>query len=321
MTSTRELWENNTVMHPSWTLHELLTAKKNHTVSVVIPTLNEHKHVAAVIDSIYPHLGSLIDEIIVVDSHSTDGTGSIAEAAGATVLQLDAILPHIPIRIGKGESLWRGVAASHGDIIMFMDGDLHHPDSMFVPNTIAPLLLDTRFNMVKGFYRRPLKGSPTGGGRVTELVGRPLLASFCPDASFLIQPLGGEYAIRRKVAEKLPFAAGYGVEIGLVMDVVRLWGAERICQVNLGVRKHRNRPLSELGQMAREVSDTVLRRAHVTPADAPLVQFASFGDEESSYSNYVLKESELEMCDRPPLITVPAYQELWRGVTAQKEHK
>lgn len=318
MTSMRELWENNTVMRPSWTLHELSAAKADHVVSVVIPTLNEQRHVGAVIDSIYPHVGSLIDEIIVVDSHSTDDTARVAEAAGATVLQLDAILPDIPMRIGKGESLWRGMAASRGDIVMFMDGDLHRPDSMFVPNTIAPLILDTRFDMVKGFYRRPLKDSPSGGGRVTELVGRPLLASFCPDASFLIQPLGGEYAIRRKVAERLPFAAGYGVEIGLVMDVVRLWGAERICQVNLGVRKHRNRPLSDLGQMAREVSDTVLRRANVTPADAPLVQFASSGDDEGSYSHYILKESELEVCDRPPLVTVPAYRDLWSGVAQGK---
>lgn len=319
MNNTRELWEKNTIMRPTWTLEELRRAKEGHTVSVVIPTLNEQQRIGTVIDSIHPHVGSLIDEIIVVDSHSTDDTARVAEAAGATVFQLDAILPDIPVCIGKGESLWRGMMASRGDIVMFMDGDLKNPDSMFVPNTIAPLLLNPDIDLVKGFYRRPLKDSPSGGGRMTELVGRPLLASFCPEASFLVQPLGGEYAIRRKIAERLPFASGYGVEIGLVMDIVRWWGAERICQVNLGVRQHRNRPLSDLGQMAREVSDTVLRRANVTPADAPLVQFDSLGDADGSYSHYILKESEAEVFDRPPLVTIPEYRQLWSEVEVEKE--
>lgn len=320
MTSTQDLWENNTIMRPNWLLQDLREAKKDHTVSVVIPTLNEEQRVGAVIDSIYPHLGSLIDEIVVIDSQSSDDTVRVAQAAGAEVLQLGEIFPHIPAQVGKGESLWRGLAATQGDIVMFMDADLHQPDSLFVPNTIAPLLLSDSYDLVKGFYRRPLGDSPTGGGRVTELVARPLLASCCPEASFLVQPLGGEYAIRREIAERLPFAAGYGVEIGLVMDIVQYWGAERLCQVNLGVRQHRNRPLSELGRMAREVSDTVLRRAHITPSTAPLVQFEQADTVSHSYAHYLMQESKTRSVDRPPLITVDAYRSSHSAVVAGKEN-
>lgn len=318
------LWTDHTVMHPTWTLEELMTAKGEQRVSVVIPTLNEEAHIGAVVESVVPYVGGLVDEVIVIDSASRDNTVEHAITAGATVRQLAEVLPDVPVRLGKGESLWRGVAASRGDIIVFMDGDLRRPDPRYVPWLVAPLLLDNAgatgtatnvsdaempacIDMVKGFYRRPLGDTEDGGGRVTELVARPLLASLCPEARFLIQPLGGEYAIRRHVAERVPFAAGYGVEIGLIMDVVSLWGADHICQVNLGVREHRNRPLHELGGMSREVTDTVLRKAGITPGSADLVQFAAVGQDSTSYTTYQPVEIAALEEDRPPLVTVPSY--------------
>ena len=318
------LWHDRTVMRPTWTLEELMAAKGEQCFSVVIPTLNEGAHIGAVVGSIVPYVGGLVDEIIVIDSASTDDTVEQACSAGATVRQLAEILPEVPVRLGKGESLWRGIAACGGDIVVFIDGDLKRPDPRYVPWLVAPLLLDgaapptgdatayasggiPRIDMVKGFYRRPLGDTRDGGGRVTELVARPLLASLCPEARFLIQPLGGEYALRRHVAERLPFAAGYGVEIGLIMDVVALWGADHICQVNLGVREHRNRPLHQLGRMSREVADTVLRKAGMMPEDAPLVQFAAARHDSTSYTTYHPVEIAALEEDRPPLVTVPSY--------------
>ena len=327
------LWHDRTVMRPTWTLEELIATKGEHCVSVVIPTLNEGAHIGAVVESVVPSVGGLVDEILVIDSASTDDTVEQACTAGATVRQLAEILPEVSVRLGKGESLWRGVAACRGDIIVFLDGDLRRPDPCYVPWLVAPLLLDgaalppgdtalygtgvtPRIDMVKGFYRRPLGDTRDGGGRVTELVARPLLASLCPEARFLIQPLGGEYALRRHVAERLPFAAGYGVEIGLIMDVVALWGADRICQVNLGVREHRNRPLHQLGRMSREVADTVLRKAGMTPEDAPLVQFAAAGQDSISYTTYQPVEIAVLEEDRPPLVTVPSYVVAQQSVAA-----
>ncbi|MDT5257565.1 MAG: glucosyl-3-phosphoglycerate synthase, partial [Mycobacterium sp.] len=208
---------------PNWTVGQLQEAKAGRTVSVVLPALNEEETIESVIDSISPLVDGLVDELIVLDSGSTDDTEIRAIAAGARVVSREQVLPEVPVRPGKGEALWRSLAATSGDIVVFVDSDLIDPHPMFVPWLIAPLLTCDGVHLVKSFYRRPLNvgdvgGAPnvTGGGRVTELVARPLLAALRPELGCMLQPLGGEYAASRELLTSLPFAPGYGVEIGLL---------------------------------------------------------------------------------------------------------
>ncbi|QGU04272.1 glucosyl-3-phosphoglycerate synthase [Corynebacterium comes] len=227
--------------------------------SVVIPALNEEATVAEVVRAVLadePH------EVLVIDADSTDRTAAEAAAAGARVLNWREILPEIPTRPGKGESLWRGVAAATGDVVVFIDADLHRPAVGMVRALTAPFT-DPAVHLVKADYQRTINGQPTGGGRVTELTAKPLLRALFPDLAHINQPLAGEYAIRRTTALQLPFAAGYGVEAGLLVDVADLHGATSIRQVDLGVRRHRNRPLEELGPMADIVAATLLEKAGV----------------------------------------------------------
>ncbi len=200
---------------PSWTVAELEAAKAGRTISVVLPALNEEETVASVIESISPLVGGLVDELIVLDSGSTDDTEIRAIAAGARVVSREQALPEVPTRPGKGEVLWRSLAATSGDIVVFVDSDLIDPHPMFVPWLVGPLLTGDGIHLVKSFYRRPLNvgdagGSEgaTGGGRVTELVARPLLAALRPELGCMLQPLGGEYAATRELLTSLPFAPG-----------------------------------------------------------------------------------------------------------------
>ncbi|NLA56711.1 MAG: glucosyl-3-phosphoglycerate synthase [Corynebacterium humireducens] len=228
-------------------------------VSVVIPALNEEATVAGVVAAVRadgPH------EILVIDADSTDATAREARDAGATVLNWREILPHIPTRPGKGESLWRGVAAATGDVVVFVDADLRQPAPGMVRALSAPFS-DPGVHLVKADYRRTFRGEPTGGGRVTELTAKPLLRALFPELGHINQPLAGEYALRRATALELPFTAGYGVEAGLLVDVARRHGPAAVTQVDLGVRRHRNRPLAELGPMADVVARTLLDRAGV----------------------------------------------------------
>lgn len=255
-----------------WTVAELAAAKRGRRVSVVLPALDEERTVAEVIASILPLTtaegSQLVDELVVVDSGSSDSTREVARDAGARVVGVEEILSglgeEMGPRPGKGEALWRSLAATSGDIIAFVDTDLRDPSPGFVPGVVGPLLLSQRPVLVKGYYRRPFVGDgstdPFGGGRVNELVAKPLLASFVPELAELRQPLAGEYAIRRDFAESVPFAAEYGVEIGLVLDAVRLYGPEGIAQVDLGSREHRHRSLQSLAHTSRHVIETFARR-------------------------------------------------------------
>lgn len=255
-----------------WTVPELVAAKAGRRVSVVLPALNEESTVADVIASILPLTrsegGELVDELVVVDSGSTDRTRQVARAAGAEVIGVEEILAdagaEFAPRPGKGETLWRSLAATTGDIIAFVDTDLHDPSPNFVPGVVGPLLVSSRPVLVKGFYRRPFVGAtatdPFGGGRVNELVAKPMLAAFVPELASLRQPLAGEYAVRREFAEQVPFAAEYGVEIGLVLDAVRLHGPSGIAQVDLGTREHQHRSLQALAHTSRHVIETFARR-------------------------------------------------------------
>ncbi|MFZ0834105.1 MAG: glucosyl-3-phosphoglycerate synthase [Mycobacterium sp.] len=284
---------------PNWTVAELEAAKKGRTVSVVLPALNEEETVASVVQTITPMLGGLVDELVVLDSGSTDDTAIRALTAGARVVSREQALPELEPHPGKGEALWRSLAATSGDIVAFVDSDLIDPDPMFVPRLVGPLLLADSVHLVKGFYRRPLMVSgredANGGGRVTQLVARPLLAALRPELSCVLQPLGGEYAGTRELLTSVPFAPGYGVEIGLLIDAYDRLGLDAIAQVNLGVRAHRNRPLTELSAMSRQVVATLLSRCGVSDSGIGLTQFFADG------ADFTPRVSSVRLDDRPPM--------------------
>lgn len=285
---------------PPWTLDALVDAKGGRTVSVVLPALDEEETVGRVVASIRPLLGGLVDELVVVDSGSTDATAAEARRAGARVVARDEVFPDLPARPGKGEVLWRSLAATTGDLIAFVDADLIDPDPMFVPRLVGPLLFDPGIHLVKGYYRRPLRSGGTqvadGGGRVTELLARPLLTALKPELGEVIQPLGGEYAGTRELLSSVPFAAGYGVEIGLLVDTYDRYGLAGIGQVNLGVRAHRNRPLPELALMSRQIIATLLRRCGLDDSGVGLTQFVPGAD-----GTFTPHQTELRVDERPPM--------------------
>ncbi|MFZ4373054.1 MAG: glucosyl-3-phosphoglycerate synthase [Mycobacterium sp.] len=302
-TATGDTWLTGHSWHrPTWTVAELERVKRGRTISVVLPALNEAETIGSVIDTITPMLDGLVDELIVLDSGSTDDTQARALAAGARVVTREEALPEIPPQPGKGEALWRSLAATTGDIIVFIDSDLIDPDPMFVPRLVGPLLTEDGIHLVRGFYRRPLRvgagEDANGGGRVTELVARPLLAALRPELRYVLQPLGGEYAGTRELLTAVPFAPGYGVEIGLLIDTYDRLGLSAIAQVNLGVRTHRNRPLSELGPMSRQIIATLLTRCGIPDSGVGLTQFLPDGD------GYQTRASTVSLADRPPMNTL-----------------
>ncbi len=306
--ATFEAWlADHSWQRPPWTVGELTAAKRGRTVSVVLPALNEAGTVGAVIETITPMLGGLVDELIVLDSGSTDDTAARAAAAGARVVRREEALPEIPPQPGKGEALWRSLAATSGDIIVFIDSDLIDPDPMFVPRLVGPLLTRDGIHLVRGFYRRPLRldgaDEATGGGRVTELVARPLLAALRPELGCVLQPLGGEYAGTRELLSSVPFAPGYGVEIGILIDTYDQYGLDGIAQVNLGVRTHRNRPLSELGPMSRQIIATLLTRCGIADSGVGLTRFLPDATADGK-DGFLARTSEVCLDDRPPMNTL-----------------
>jgi glucosyl-3-phosphoglycerate synthase len=238
------------------------------TVSVVIPARNEATRVGAVVHAVRVALQeqvALVDELLVVDADSTDDTAEVARRAGARVVRQGEVLPALGTGPGKGEAMWKGLAASTGELVAFVDADLVAFDPMLVARLVEPLILDADPVLVKAAYDRPLTldghHDPRGGGRVTELMARPLLAALWPPLAWLAQPLGGEYAARRAVLEQLPFVRGYGVELGLLIDIHDRYGASRIVEVDVGRREHEHQALDALGRMAAEILQVALRRA------------------------------------------------------------
>jgi glucosyl-3-phosphoglycerate synthase len=231
---------------------ELLQAKRagGHSVAVVIPALDEEPHVGGVVAALLPLLADgLVDELVVVDGGSSDATAERARAAGARVVQQRDVTS----ARGKGAALQVGVRATTSTIVAFVDADILEPHAGLVIGTIAPLLLEPGVRLVKADYRRPLGAAAVGGGRVTELLVRPLLALCWPELVDLGQPLAGEYAADRALLESLPFEQGYGVELGLLLDTLQLHGRSAIAQQDLGVRAHEHQPLEALGRMAAEI--------------------------------------------------------------------
>jgi glucosyl-3-phosphoglycerate synthase len=228
------------------------------SVSVCLPALNVESTIAEICMSIQGSLmPAVVDELIVIDSGSRDATPARAAAAGADVYHVDDIAPRVDGG-GKGEALWKSVAVARGDIIVWIDSDIHNFTPQFVSRLVNPLLASPGLVMTKAYYRRPLQRDAIsqdddGGGRVTEIALRPLVNLLCPELAAVIQPLSGEYAIRRQVAFDLPFFSGYGVDIGLLVDVVREHGLSAVHQVDLGTRVHTNRSLHALGRTSFEV--------------------------------------------------------------------
>jgi glucosyl-3-phosphoglycerate synthase len=297
-----EWFARRTWQEPAWTVEELVAAKAGRRVSVVLPALDEEATVGAIVAAIVPLTrgpAPLVDELVVMDSGSTDRTVEVAAAAGARVVLRTDVVPELEPRPGKGEVLWRSLAATSGDVICYLDSDLVDFDPGFVPALLGPLLVERGVGLVKGFYRRPLRlettQADTGGGRVTELLVRPLLAALRPELAGIVQPLGGEYAGTRELLESVPFAAGYGVEIGLLLDTFERMGIDGLAQVNLGVRKHRNRSLVQLGAMARQILAAALGRLGVPDAGRPLVQFLQVDGE------WLPNPTPVAVFDRPPM--------------------
>ncbi|MEU3852704.1 glucosyl-3-phosphoglycerate synthase [Streptomyces sp. NPDC029554] len=289
-------------------LHRIMAAKQRtgRTVSVVLPALNEEETVGDIASVIRHDLMlqvPLVDELVVVDSGSTDRTAQVAAAAGATVAHRDAILPRVPAVRGKGEVLWRSLLVTRGDIVCFIDADLRDFSSDFVSGIVGPLLTDPDVHLVKGMYDRPLGGAAGQGGRVTELMARPLLNMHWPQLAGFVQPLGGEYAARRSLLEQLPFPVGYGVELGMLVDALHLVGLDALAQVDVGVRKHRHQDGQALGRMAAEIYRTAqlrLARGHLIRPS--LTQFERGGDgfEPRTYS--------VDTEERPPMVEIAEYQ-------------
>lgn len=251
-------------------LGRVLEAKGDQHISVCVPARDEAATIAGVV-GVLDDLGvaGVVDEVVVIDDGSDDATASVARAAGAAVWSSRRVLPAYPAGPGKGEAMWRAVAVSDGDLVVFCDADVTSFDEAFVLGLVGPLLEHDDLGLVKARYERPLDGRPGEGGRVTELMARPLVAALFPHLSFLDQPLAGEFAARREVLEAVPFAGGYAVDLGLLLDVAAGFGATSIAQCDLGRRVHRNRPLHDLGPQALAILQLALDRAGVDPDGQP----------------------------------------------------
>ncbi|KJY26576.1 MULTISPECIES: glucosyl-3-phosphoglycerate synthase [Streptomyces] len=290
-------------------LDQLLERKRaaGTTVSVVLPALDEEATVGEIVEVIRRDLIEglpvpLVDELVVVDSASADRTAEVAAKAGARVVHRDEILPRVPAVRGKGEVLWRSLLATTGEIVCFVDADLRDFSSAFVSGIVGPLLTDPQVQFVKAMYDRPLGDAPGQGGRVTELVARPLLNLHWPQLAGFVQPLGGEYAVRRSLLERLPFPVGYGVELGLLVDALHTVGLDALAQVDVGVRLHRHQDGQALGRMAAAIYRTAqlrLSRGHlVRPA---LTQF------ERGPDGFVPRTYAVDTEERPPMLEIEEY--------------
>jgi glucosyl-3-phosphoglycerate synthase len=305
-------------------LDALMRTKRRggHRVSVVLPARNEASTVGHLVADLREHWMRripLVDELLVVDSDSTDATAAVARAAGADVVATTDVLPAHGTRPGKGEALWKSLAATTGDLIVFLDADLLGDVTHYVPGLLGPLLADPQVDYVKGCYTRPLEVDgriqPAGGGRVTELTARPLLNALWPELAGFVQPLGGEYAGRRSALEQVPFVSSYGVEIGLLVDLLRLGGLSSLAQVDLGVRRHTSQSQEALGAMAGEVVSTVLARAESDrPGARPLAASGLLTQFRHDGSGFVPRSRAVAVDERPPMATVPEYRSTRTGV-------
>ena len=293
-------------------LVDLVEAKRalGSTISVCLPARDEAETVGDIVRELRAQLvagavghgGGLVDEIVVLDDGSTDATAAAASDAGARVVAEAEVLPEAGPGSGKGNALWKSLHACEGDLLCWLDADLRNFRADTVVRLVEPLLADPGTVLVKASYTRSFHGAPTGGGRVTELVARPLLSLLFPKLADVLQPLGGEYAARRDALEVLPFVEGWGVELGLLVDIVERFGRDSVTQVDLGAREHRNHPVEELSAQSLAIIAIALRRAGLMRFDAPTLDLLRYDIEGN------LDVEQVEIRERPPITTIPAYR-------------
>jgi glucosyl-3-phosphoglycerate synthase len=313
---TRPQLARRTHLAADWTLEELVAHKRRAgtTVSLVLPARDEAATVGAIVGRVREELVEavpLVDEIVVIDSDSTDDTARAARDAGATVHEAAGIRPELGGRLGKGEAMWKSLFVTSGDVLVFMDADLTEWGTHFVSGLLGPLLAEDGVDLVKGFYDRPrgsvVKGVhsevPSEGGRVTELVARPLIALHWPELAGVVQPLAGEWAVRRELFEQLSVPHGYAVELAALVDTARLRGADAIAQVDLGLRRHGHQGLRDLGAMALQILAMAEARVSRAPGgDQARLQQYDFGT-----GRAVPVDRAVDHGERPPAVTVPGY--------------
>lgn len=316
-----EDWLEKSTFHHSqfWDLLKLLEQKekKNLKISLCIPTLNEEKTIGKEIVIFKSELVNrypLIDEIAVIDSGSTDNTLEVAASFGANTYLAENILPSSGHKRGKGENLWKAIYQLKGDIIVYVDADIANIHPRFVYGLVGPLLYEEEIKYVKAFYDRPLAFSqgvrPSGGGRVTEILVRPLFSMFLPELSAIIQPLSGEYAVRREVLENIAFPIGYGVETSHILDVYKRWGMGAFGQTDLDQRVHRNQSTIALGKMSFGILQSFLTRLEQFGMIKEMAELQKvYRHFEAQDRDYHLLEKEIQEEERPPMITIPEYRQ------------
>lgn len=300
-------------------LRGLVAAKERQglKISLCLPALNEEKTIGKEVVMFRSELMQripLLDEIAVIDSGSTDQTREVAAAFGADVYLARDILPEQGDNKGKGENLWKAIYQLKGDIIVYIDTDISNIRPHFVYGLVGPLLQSEETLYVKAFYDRPLRTSTgvsaTGGGRVTEILVRPLFSLYFPELAALIQPLSGEYAARRTALEQIPFPVGYGVETAHLLDIHQRWGLNALAQTDLGLRIHRNQPTAALGRMAFGILQTFCARLEKYGWIRSQAEFQNILRQFQNHDGvYEQIETLIREVERPPMISLPAYQQ------------
>jgi glucosyl-3-phosphoglycerate synthase len=312
-------FETNTFHYSNFQDLNLLVRIKNDKglkISLCLPTLNEEKTIAKEIVICKSELMTrypLLDEIVVIDSGSTDQTRRIARTFGADVYKAADILPHLKHHRGKGENLWKALYITQGDIIVYLDADIKNIHHRFVYGLLGPLLMHDHIKYVKAFYDRPIAIRdqmirPTGGGRVTELVIRPLFSLFFPELTQILQPLSGEYAGYREIFESIPFPIGYGIETSMILDIYHKWGLDVMAQVDLEKRIHRNQDTKALGKMAFVIIKTFInRKINLGLIDLNCVLYDHMIQYHVANERIEPDIFEIKGFERPPIIEIPEY--------------
>jgi len=300
-------------------LEELVALKerKGYKISLAFPTLNEEATIGEEIEIIKKILSEdypLLDEIVVIDSGSTDETLKVAKEAGAEVYHSADILPRMGNYMGKGENLWKSLFVLEGDIIVWLDADIKNIHPKFVYGLVGGLLKYEHLLFVKAYYQRPIQlngeENEYGGGRVTEILVRPLFSLFFPELATLYQPCSGECAGKRELLEMLPFPCGYGIETGMLIDIYNRFGPQVIGQVNLDLRIHRNQPAWALGKMGFEILYAFLNRLKkLGKIELNQEIYQSYRKLEMKPDLYELIEESIQINERPPIIMIPEYRE------------
>jgi glucosyl-3-phosphoglycerate synthase len=315
VTRARAWFAARTTTATDWPLEQLLIRKASRPtrISVIVPARNEQATIGAIVRRIRADLMdavALIDELLVIDSDSTDATARVARSEGAQVWAAAEIRPELGAYRGKGEAVWKALFVATGDLLVFLDGDLTEWGSHFVTGLVGPLLADEQLQLVKGFYDRRFaddNGDPADarpqGGRVTELVARPLLNLSWPELAAVVQPLGGEWGVRRELLESLSIPVGYGLEMAVLLDTWQRYGLDALAQVDLGVRRHRHQSVHDLGVMAAEIQHIALLRLHAdSTAHAVLHQF-----DRAVEGGWVARP--VPVLERPPVASIFAQSE------------